>query len=66
MLSAEQLQMRLPIHVSHQGAAQFKIWPIIKTDIAVVSSIQSQGKKSRMLQVRRAWVKLSTDLEISQ
>ncbi len=45
MLSAEYLQMRLPIHVSHQGAAQFKIWPIIKTDIAVVSSIQSEVKK---------------------
>ncbi len=27
MLSAEQLQMKLPIHVSHQRAALFKVWP---------------------------------------
>ncbi len=39
MHSAEQLQMRLPIHVSHQNAAQFKTWPIILADMAVVSSI---------------------------
>ncbi len=39
MFSVEQLQMRLPIRVSHQNAAQFKIWPIILTDMVVVSSV---------------------------
>ncbi len=39
MFSVEQLQMRLPIRVSQQNVAQFKIWPIIKTDMIVVSSI---------------------------
>ncbi len=46
MLSAEHLQMRLPIHISHQNDAQFKIWHIIYTDMAVVSSIQREVKKS--------------------
>ncbi len=56
MLSTVQLQMRLPILVSYQNAAPVKIWSIIWANMAVVFSIYSQVKESRMRQVRRVWV----------
>ncbi len=47
MLIAEQFQMRLPNHVSHQNAAQFKIWPIMyepSEEIPHASGAPSAGK----------------------